>query len=155
MQTQCPPPSREVTACFMLVLVSWGWASLGWVRDAGLRTYCEPAVSLLLEQFLQPLPSLDCRAEAFVWFFFFFPTKGIYSVHNWRANVWACNYSLPGSFRDRWPSLIFIFFQVSRLTCRSESPTTWATVLLSCPLASATPSKLSHCWKLPSFSFAK
>ena len=38
----------------------------GRVRDAGLRTYDEPAVSLLLDKFLQPLPSLGCRAEAFL-----------------------------------------------------------------------------------------
>ena len=153
MQTQCPPPSREVTFALCWSWL-WGWAhrvSRGCRAEDILRT-CSLSSSGAISA-APAIPGLWGRS--IIMTFFFLPKEStLYTVQ--MANTWACNYSLPGSFRDRWPSLNFIFFQVSQLTCGSESPTTWAAVppLLTTSISCHT-KQVIPLLKTSIFSFAK
>ena len=143
MQTQCPPPSRDVT---FALCWSWLW---GWAGDAGLRTYCEPAVSLLLEQFLQPLPSLGCGAEALSWLFFSYQRNLLCTQSRWQipgpVTILYLDHSGIGDLH--WSSFSSRSVNLP-VDPRAQPPGLQS--LLSWPLASpATPSKLSHFWKLP------
>lgn len=90
--------SWEVTVCFMLVLaLRLSSQGQGCRAEDILRT-CSLSSP---EQFLQPPhPWIVEQKLPVIFFFFFLPKEStLYTIQ--MANTWACNYSLPGSFRDR------------------------------------------------------
>lgn len=150
-QTQRSLPSQEVIVCFMLVLalrLRWGWAHR-WVRDAGLRIYRESAISLLLEQFLQPLPSLGCGTEVFSWFFpqrISLRTQPRLQIPG-HETILYLDYSGIGDLH--WSSFSSRCLALITLPNGPENLTIWAAIPALLPTSIATPSKSSNPWKLP------
>lgn len=133
--------------CFVLVLAlrlsSQGESGMqGWGHTANLQ-------SLLLEQFLQPLPSLGCGAEALSWLFFSYQRNLLCTQSRWQipgpVTILYLDHSGIGDLH--WSSFSSRSVNLP-VDPRAQPPGLQS--LLSWPLASpATPCKLSHFWKLP------
>lgn len=149
MQTQCPPPSREVTVCFMLVLAlrlsSQGESGMqGWGHTANLQSlfswsnFCNPCHPWIIEQ-----------KRLCDFFFFSYQRNLLCTQSRWQipGHVTILYLDHSGIGDLNWSSFSSRSVDLP-VDLRVQPPGLQS--LLSCPLASpAIPSKLSHCWKLP------